>query len=353
MRYLKSISIFFFALLSFYQIQAQVQEQEKPNDESSHHCHNVDGWNMLRPDAIAPIGMMGDHYHHKKGWMVSYSFMHMNMNGNYQGTDKMTTAEVHERYMVAPTEMQMRMHMVGLMYAFTDNLTVMGMLPIVENDMSMVNRMGMSFSTQASGIADAQLSVLYGLKRFNKQSLHLNAGVILPTGSVTERDNTPMQEQAKLPYPMQLGSGTWGSTFGLTYTGQATKISWGAQPMVFLRHGENSEGYTLGNQYRLNGWVAYRFNDWLSCSFRSEGFVVGTISGQDDELNPMMTPTADIDNTGGEGINGSLGLNFYVPSGKLTGLRLGVEYMRPFYNSVNGVQMRPDNVLMVGGKIDF
>jgi hypothetical protein len=39
--------------------------------------------------------------------------------------------------------------------------------------------------------------------------------------------------------------------------------------------------------------------------------------------------------------------------GKLTGLRLGVEYMRPFYNNVNGVQMRPDDIVILGAKIDF
>ncbi len=350
MKYLKSIFLILFALLSFHQGKAQCSDG---SDDCSHSCCNTEEWNVLRPDGIAPIGIMGDHYHHRKGWMLSYNFMQMNMRNNYQGTDKISTATVHESYMVSPTDMQMRMHMVGIMYAFTDNFTVMGMLPMVENEMSMVNRTGMAFSTRASGVGDAKLSFILGLKRFNKQSLHLNAGLILPTGSITERDNTPMQEQAKLPYPMQLGSGTWGSTFGLTYTGQASNISWGAQPMVYLRHGENPEGYTLGNQYRLNGWVAYRLNNWLSCSFRSEGVAVESTSGQDDELNPMMAPTADITNTGSTGLNSSLGLNVYIPKGKLQGLRLGFEYTRPLYYDVDGIQMRPDDILTMGAKIDF
>lgn len=34
----------------------------------------------------APIGVMGDHAHDKGEWMLSYRFMHMDMQGNRTGT---------------------------------------------------------------------------------------------------------------------------------------------------------------------------------------------------------------------------------------------------------------------------
>ncbi|MDE0514442.1 MAG: transporter, partial [Gammaproteobacteria bacterium] len=35
----------------------------------------------------APIGVMGDHMHEKDEFMLSYRFMHMDMQGNRAGTD--------------------------------------------------------------------------------------------------------------------------------------------------------------------------------------------------------------------------------------------------------------------------
>ena len=43
-----------------------------------------------RPDAHAPIGVMGDHTHDKGEWMLSYRYMYMNMTGNRVGTDSVS-----------------------------------------------------------------------------------------------------------------------------------------------------------------------------------------------------------------------------------------------------------------------
>ena len=56
--------------------------------------------------------------------------------------------------MVAPLKMDMDMHMLGAMYAPSDNLTLNIMVPYVKNSMDHVTRMGVEFETVGEGLGD-------------------------------------------------------------------------------------------------------------------------------------------------------------------------------------------------------
>ena len=79
-----------------------------------------------RPDSHAPIGVMGDHMHEAGHWMLSYRYMRMRMKGNRDGNHDLSIDEVFAlpvNYAAVPTDMDMEMHMFGVMYAPTDWLT--------------------------------------------------------------------------------------------------------------------------------------------------------------------------------------------------------------------------------------
>ena len=63
--------------------------------------------------AREPLGL---HHTHPQGeWMFGYSYMDMSMDGNRDGTSDQSTADVFAAgFMVAPTEMTMKMHMLEL-----------------------------------------------------------------------------------------------------------------------------------------------------------------------------------------------------------------------------------------------
>ena len=170
----------------------------------------------------------------------------------------------------------------------------------------------------------------------------------LPTGSTDERDATPADPNAVLPYPMQLGSGTFDLLPGLVYTGNSSEWSWGGQFGAVERLGENDEDYTLGNQYQGNLWAARKWTDWFSTSFRVSGEIVEDIDGADPRMNPAMVPTADPDLRAGEIVSLGLGANFIVPSGPLTGLSLSVEGILPVYQRLDGPQLARDYAVIVG-----
>lgn len=61
-----------------------------------------------RPDAHAPIGIMRDHVHKEGEYMLSYRYDYMNMKGNRNGTNNLSTADVLSDYMMSPSKMSMK-----------------------------------------------------------------------------------------------------------------------------------------------------------------------------------------------------------------------------------------------------
>ena len=309
-------------------------------------------WSAGRPDGHAPISVMGDHMHGKGEWMFSYRYMYMNMEDLKQGSDDASFEDALTAYMVTPTKMPMNMHMPGGMYAPSDKITLMVMVNILSMEMDHVTRMGGSFTTAVSGFGDVQLSGLYKFFNTNRNTLHAQLGFSLPTGSIDESDATPASapNETVLPYPMQLGSGTFDTNLALTYLGQGEISSFGIQLRGLFRFGENDRNFRYGNRYSLNNWLAFKTADWLSFSARIEGLIVGEIEGEDPNLNPMMVIPAD---SGGTFINGGFGFNIYIPSGPLKNLRFGVELATPLYQDVNGIQLKTFETLTLGTQYSF
>lgn len=321
----------------------------------SHHNH-------YRPDAHAPIGVMGDHLHAKGGLMVSFRYMNMNMDGNKSGTSSVSNNEIYNNYMVAPQQMTMNMYMLGIMYAPSSKLTLMLMQNFANNNMDLTARMMMpnnmimlrEFSTSSSGLGDLKLSALYGLIAEQRTSLHLNIGANIPIGDIKNRDNTPMMDNAKLPYAMQLGTGTFDATIGGTYKENYTNMSWGSQLLSTFRFGENGEGYRFGNTYQLNIWGAYKVFSNVSVSGRVLGELQGELEGLDPELNPMMVTTANTNNYGSDKIKSFVGVNVVFPqTSSFKDFKFGVEVGLPIYENYNGVQMDEDLTVNFGVKYNI
>jgi len=301
--------------------------------------------------AYAPVGVMGDHTHAKGEWMFSYRYMHMDMDGNRDGTNRISDQAILNDFMVAPTDMDMDMHMLGAMYAPTNYLTLMAMVPLLDISMNHLVRNGTRFKTKASGLGDIKLSGLFSVYKSEMGSIHLHSGVSLPTGKINMRDNTPAMQNARLPYPMQLGSGTVDFLPGITYLGDYQEISWGAQALSTIRPGRNSRGYRLGNRLEANLWTAYEPVEWISGSLRTNWQSWGNIKGSNSELNPMMIPTADPNRTGGQRLDLGVGVNLYMPNGALKGFRLSLEYLFPLYQDLDGPQLEVDRSWILGAQM--
>ncbi|GAA4888912.1 hypothetical protein GCM10023311_11100 [Flaviramulus aquimarinus] len=312
-------------------------------------------WTSGRPDGHAPISVMADHVHHKGEFMFSYRYMTMDMRTLRQGTDDATTVNGHANYMVAPLDMTMNMHMLGIMYAPSSKITVMVMANYLENDMNLQMRNGNVFSTNTNGLGDVSVNALYSIFNKNRKALHAQVGVSIPTGSIEEKNVLPvsMGNEVQLPYPMQLGTGSFGANLGLTYLGQCNKFSWGHQLTGMLNINDNDQDYKFGNRYKFNNWIAAKAGNNLSVSVRLEGVLIDKIDGASTLLNPMMVTTADTANSGGTYLNSGFGLNYLILNGGLKGLRFATEITTPLYQDLNGIQLKQNYNLTFGLQYAF
>ena len=258
--------------------------------------------------------------------------------------------------------MQMQMHMFGAMYGLSERVTLMAMLPYIEKTMDHITFQGGAgtnvlggFETNSSGWGDVKLSALVGLAEWGSNSLHLNLGVSLPTGSTSEEDSilTPMgtRPTVRLPYAMQLGSGTYDLLPGITYNGGAGNTRWGAQLAGVIRT-EKNDGYKLGDEARLTAWASYQPTPAVSFSGRIEGRTIGDISGRDSRImGPVQT--ADPDNYGGDSVWLHAGINLIGQRGALRGHRLALEVGAPVYQDLNGPQLETDWMATLGWQLAF
>ncbi len=302
------------------------------------------------PASHAPIGVMGDHTHHEGEVMFSYRYMRMGMNGLRDNDDGISRSRVLQDFPVTPTSMDMEMHMFGAMYAPIERLTLMLMVPYVLLEMDHRTRTGVTFTTKSEGVGDVRAIALVDLWQHGGHKLHANLGMSFPTGSIREKDRTPamMAARVRLPYPMQIGSGTFDLLPGLTYRGHEGAISWGAQARGEIRLEQNDERYRRGNEYALTGWGAYELTDWLSASLRFEWLHELNYAGRDRLLNPAMVPTADPGRRAFMRLDALAGLNFMVPKGPLSGIRFAVEAGLPAYQRLDGPGLETDWIATVG-----
>ena len=352
-----------------------------------------------RPDSHAAIGVMGDHLMEQGQWMASYRLMNMHMDGMRSGTDDLTPQEVAllpnalagesmrmgdlpdgsprimtvpPTYRIAPLEMDMRMHMLSLMYGVSHDVTAMVMFNYLEKEMTSLTFQGAAgttelgaFTGKTSGIGDTQVSALVRLSSNGIHHFHLNAGVSLPTGSITEGGSilppfagmmgTSPGERVdvdRLGYSMQLGSGTVDLMPGFTYSARKDDLSWGGQALATLRLYDNKEDYRLGNVLEATAWVANQWQSWVSTSARISAKTDTGIKGRDLVITGG-NPVADPANTGRDEVDLLLGVNLLGSDGWVKNQRLAFEVGTPVYQKVDGIQMSQDWTATLGWQMTF
>ena len=342
-------------------------------------AHEGDGGKVTYASDHAPIGVMADHRHKKGEWMVSYRFMHMDMSGNRDGTDSISPDEIvttvanpfanppmmPPTLRVVPTDMPMQMHMVGGMYGLTDRITLMAMGMYVSKEMDHITYQGPmgtarlgEFTTETAGIGDTTVGAIFGLDDGSYEHRQINIGLALslPTGSIEETDQilTPMgtTPSPRLPYPMQLGSGSFDLKPSFTARSRTGKWSYGAQASAVIRLDENDEGYTLGDVAEATGWLAFEPEPWVSISGRLKAKSVGQIDGN-DALIRAPVQTADPANHGGETLEALFGVNLAGQTGWQKGHRIAAEVGLPVHRDLNGPQMETDLTFTLGWQKAF
>jgi hypothetical protein len=290
------------------------------------HIHDTN-----RPDAHAPLSVMGDHTHSKGEWMMSYRYMTMSMNElntTFSGTG------------MEPLNMRMKMHMVSIMFAPSDVITLSVMAPYLRQSMTMKKSgIMMKMSSKTDGLGDPSVMALTKLFSQDGRQFHLNTGFSVPLGGINQKNSSGDY----FSYGMQLGSGTVDITLGGTYLQQLETWSYGAQLLTLTRLGTNSRDYRLGDRWQTSAWIATPIRSNVSVSSRLTALKWGDIEGQVSDDDRYV---------GGHSIELGIGLN-YLNNGLLSGHRLATEIVIPVYHALNGVQLKTDWTLIMGWQKAF
>jgi hypothetical protein len=316
---------------------------------------------------LTPAGVMISHVHPKKEWMFSYRYMRMNGSDNIIGTKNIDELSIFNDYIVVTPSMNMDMHMLMGMYGLTDRLTLMGMmnfssqamsmemLPAIghSHDMEMENNTRMEM--RSSGFSDSKIHLLVGLiKKFDQQFI-LGVGLNLPTGSIEMKglSNDMFYSNSRLPYMMQLGSGTFDFLPSVTYSKQSDHFAFSFQASSALRFYSNNVGYQLGNEYQFNIWGAYNWWKGFSSSLRFENQFVNSIKGSDKLIYAFNEIAANPLNYGGNKVLSYIGTAFDFKKGFLLNSRISLEYGFPIYQKVNGIQNKYKQSIMASLSYSF
>lgn len=335
------------------------------HDHQSHHS------------AHAPAGVMFEHMLSNPGdVMVGYRYMYSHqgnhmLHGSGSASDRAIASQGcgnNRKCTLAPSHMDMHMHMLDLMYAPTDWLNLMLMPQFVDMNMSQRSLAGISppetHDHETGGVGDTSLYALVKLLDIPGHHLHTAVGISAPTGDVGIKLNAGGHHGSGTRYPdgtggfihygMQLGSGTWDFKPSVTYTGQADQWFWGAQLNGTVRlEDQNASGFILGDVFQSSVWGGYNLLNWLSASVRGVYTEQGKIRAGFNEPHVMTSPVDLPFNYGGRYWDVGFGVSAFVPSGDFANNRVSFEWLQPVEDDVNGYQLRREGALSATWSLAF
>lgn len=317
---------------------------------------------------ISPAGIMISHVHPKKEWMLSYRYMQMGMGEPIHGNSSTTALDVYSSYLAYNPSMKMDMHMVMGMVGISDRLTGMVMFHYIQNSMPMeifgnhihtMSGMTMSANTsmemRTSGMGDVKLHALYGIVKNRTTQVVLSLGASLPIGTIYQKGSQDDMFYAgtRLPYMMQLGSGTWDLLPGITFVTQKNAFALSTQVLGNLHLNKNNVGYRFGNEISANIWFGYNWWKGFGSTIRIEGSTIDKIDGFDKTIYAYNEIAANPINYGGTRIQGLVGLTYQFEKGFIANHRVAVEFGLPLYQNVNGFQNKLKQTWMASWSYSF
>lgn len=327
---------------------------------------------QVNPSSHAPSGVMADHAHKQGEWMFGYRYMKQEFTQLYKGSHKISSSMLSDAgFSMAPIGMTMDMHMLEVMYALNDTVTLMLMPQYMSMDMTMemlssdgghhmnghssmhmdnMDDMHSIHQHSTSALADTQISALVKLYQSGDHQILTNLGLSIPTGEVDNKNASGQFTH----YGMQIGSGTYDFVPSITYTGSQAALSWGTQLSANIKlEDENKSGFKFGDKYSLSAWLSYQIITPISLSTRITYQTQNSISGHYNAAHSHSSPSDIQANYGGQFTDLGLGINYAQQSGLFKGVRLGIEWQTRLLQNYNGYQLGLDDGLNLSATYAF
>jgi hypothetical protein len=310
-------------------------------------------WTGDRPDADAPLGVVGARTLDLGVIEVGYRFSQTNSRGVWFSTDSLPLATTLQLYNVAPLTLSQQTHGGIFSWGLLPSLTLIGTAEFSILEREQLTDTGILYITRTQAIGDITGTAVYEVYHAGPYRGNLSFGVLIPTGKARTWADTPFGVGQALPYDQRPGAGAFALMPGASFQVQNEYGSVGAQfkARLFLdAHMSGNIDWTPGDHYEANGWGAYKINDALSLSGGVRWATWGRIEGFDPLLNPSLDPGNDpvTGRAGGQRADLPVGINFVMPGGLLAGHRFQLEAVYTLHHDYEGVRLGQDWAIGLG-----
>jgi hypothetical protein len=284
---------------------------------------------------------------------LSYRFRQQSFDGLREGRDDFSSSELDGSFDRIPEEMTWTTHTLDLAWGVREQTTLWASLPFVEKELESHTSGGASYDSSSDGVGD----VIVGLTRQMHETarggqLLVHLGLGLPTGSTDEEDDVPGAGSQRLPYPMQIGTGTYQLHPGAYWIQSCERWSWGAGARWRVHLDRNDEGYAPGDTTLVQAWASRDLGPDLVGSLRLEYYGWGDTHGEDDELDPDVDPLNDPHRQGGDRIDVAAGVAWEM-GGARRANRLEVDFGVPVDEWLDGPQLSTEWFVTAGWRFSF
>lgn len=326
-------------------------------------CTHNAAWAQSTPTELADLSLEdlldveigGEKLKHAQKWELSASFKKLDIGGYKNGTRDLSFDEVlfsagemrtQQNYPVVPTFICQVAFSLSAKYQIDHNTAIGVQVPYLMQDTEHISSVPgfADFTLSSKGLGDIAVGLSRKLSSRKNQNISIQAGLRLPVGDINVMGDTPRGgagTMERLPYTMQLGSGTLDLTGGFNYGRQFNSVKLNANVNAVVRTGTNDNNYRLGNNYAANFSATHvghtHFEPFAKASLRK----INSINGIDKGLTipgefPFPASITDPSNYGGEKIVLTAGTKLCLDShcdSNVTG-EIGV----PIYQNLNGIQ---------------
>ena len=310
-------------------------------------------WDATRDDGVPPAAIRHGQVLEPGEWRFGYRYTNHSLDGLRDGRDDLSRSDVvAEGYTSIADEMIVQEHLFELAYGWDERCTWVASLPVLfkELDTDLVG--GGSIEQEAEGIGDLQLGVVYDLDHDEGRRLRLHVMLGVPTGSFDEEDGGPGGGDVTLPYPMQLGTGTFDLHPGVTWMRKKDGWSWGVQGAGRVHLGENSDDWAVGDSFDFNAWISRTLVNDVVGSLRLQNRSWGDYHGDSDDLDPTVDPLQNPHRQGGMRTDLAAGVAWELGAGRDVN-RLELEVGVPVDEWLDGPQLGTDLLLTFGWRISL
>ncbi len=274
-------------------------------------------------------------------------------DGLRDSRDDLSAAENFARgYEISPEERTDDMLELEAYFGLNERWDLYAVLPFLARDLDYDANVGLAGDIDTSGLGDVQLGAIFRSYDVEQTRLSYLVGLSIPTGSIDERGDYAGAPNTKLPYDLQLGSGTFDLVPAVLYESATNDILWGARAAGRIHlESENDEGWFRSNSMRLDLWAGKRFADDWKGTVRMQGDWWGDLHNFDPELDPVQSPGEDSLRQGGSRVNLYGGMSYDFDHDRTN--RLELEIGAPVEEWLDGPQLSQELNIVLGWRVNF